>query len=610
MGEAITRYRNTSYPVSTLVAEIERGAIALPELQRPFVWSSTQVRNLFDSLYRGFPVGQIMFWETGANGQARQVGMNGKTAAPRLMLVDGQQRLTGLYAVITGRAVLNDEYRTQRIRLAFRPRDGSFEVATSYTDRDPEYLADVTELLGPDTSTLRVVKRFLARMEQTHGALAEEDAEALAAGLDRLSSLGQVSLSAVELDAAADEEEVADIFVRINSEGTSLNQGDFLLTLLSVWLPERRRELDVFARQARRPPEHKKPSPFNHHFRPQPDLLLRVAASVAFRRGRLKTVYQLLRGKDLESGEIRDELRDERLAQLADAQDAVLNVHNWHEFLRVLETAGFRSDSQISSEFAVAGSYGLWLIGKQQHVPPRLAENVIARWFLMAQMTGRYSGSAETRMERDLRLVSEPGGATGWVDALERTLALEMSEEFFAKRLPDDLDARSWRNRALAGYDAALVILDAPVLFSPTNERVRARLDPSVVSVRGVERHHLYPRAHLSQLHGITGQRLNSVANRPANAAWVDWIENINIAAAPPSVYWDAHTQRLSHDQLEEQMRLHALPAGWQNMAYDKFLDARRALMAEVVGDAYQRLVGQSPDDGATDPRHPAPQSR
>ena len=595
MAQAITRYRDTSYPLSTLVAEIERGAIALPELQRPFVWSSTQVRNLFDSLYRGFPVGQIMFWETGADGRARQVGVGGKTTAPRLMLVDGQQRLTGLYAVITGREVLDDEYRTRRIRLAFRPRDGSFAVATVATDRDPEYLDDVTELLAPGASTLRVVQRFLRRLDDAYDAVSEEEADALASSLDRLSALGQVSLSAVELDAAADEEEVADIFVRINSEGTSLDQGDFLLTLMSVWLPERRRELDEFARHARITPEDGRPSPFNHHFRPQPDLLLRVAASVAFRRGRLKTVYQLLRGKDLETSEIRDELREQRLGELTAAQDDALNLHHWHEFLRALETAGFRSSRQIGSELAISVAYALWLIGRQQQVPPRLAENLIARWFLMSQMTGRYSGSAETRIEQDLRLVTEAGGATGWVEALEGTLSLEMSEDFFAQRLPEALDARSWRNRALAGYDAALVILDAPALFSPTNERVRSRLDPSVVSVRGVERHHLFPRTYLSRLYGVTGQRLNSIANRPANAAWVDWIENTDISGAAPAEYWEQHIQRLNSDQVDEQMRLHALPEGWHQMSYEKFLDARRPLIADVVRDAYRKLVSQQP---------------
>lgn len=595
MPEAITKYRDTSYPLSTLVAEIDRGAIALPEIQRPFVWTNSQVRNLFDSLYRGFPVGQIMFWETGAHSGNRQVGTTQKRAAPRLLLVDGQQRLTGIYAVMTGVEVLDEVYRSRRIRLAFRPRDGRFAVATAATDRDPEYLPDVTELLGGDVPQRRLVRSFLERLGSAYGDLEEDTADQLGDALDRLGSLGQVQLSAVELDATADEEEVADIFVRINSEGTELDQGDFLLTLMSVWWNEGRRALDEFAKASQVPPQGNTPSPFNHHFRPQPDQLLRVSASVAFRRGRLKSVYQTLRGKDLDTGEITMHRREANFARLAEVQERVLDLHNWHEFVRVLETAGFRSNKQIGSQLAISVAYALWLIGRERGVERRTAENVTARWFLMSQITGRYSGSPETRIEQDLHSLSEGQDPDSWVAALERILELEFSEEFFTLRLPDELNARSWRNRALNGYDAALVILDAPVLFSPTDESVRARLDPSVVSVRGIERHHLFPRDHLATLHGVSGQKLNSIANRPANAAWVDWIENTDISNAPPADYWQAHAARLDPEQLAEQMRVHALPDGWHEMEYDKFLDARRPLMADVIHDAYQRLKSRLP---------------
>jgi hypothetical protein len=78
MPEALTQYRDTTYVLGTLVAEIGRGAVALPDIQRPFVWSGTQVRNLFDSLYRGFPVGQVMFWETGAQNDSRHIGVDAK----------------------------------------------------------------------------------------------------------------------------------------------------------------------------------------------------------------------------------------------------------------------------------------------------------------------------------------------------------------------------------------------------------------------------------------------------------------------------------------------------------------------------------------------------
>lgn len=598
MAEALTRYRDTNYPLATLVAEIARGAVALPDIQRPYVWKNRQVRDLFDSLYRGFPVGQVMFWETGADPSARQIGTDGKQAAPRLLIIDGQQRLTGVYAVLTGAQVVDERYQTRRIRLAFRPRDGQFAVADAATDRDHEYFSDITEVFAPGASTRRIVSDFLQDLAEARGvdAIPDEEADRLADAIDRLASIGHLPLDAVELDANLEEEEVADIFVRINSEGTRLEQADFILTLMSVWWDDGRRQLEDFARAATVPPASPGDrSPFNHHFTPGPDQMLRVSIAAAFRRARLKSTYQVLRGRDPETGERSDDLRQANFERLADAQARVLDLHNWHEYLRTIDTAGFRSGKQITSQFALIAAYATWLVGRLRGVLPRTLQNVIARWFFMSQATGRYSSSPETTLDRDLRLLDEADGAEGFVSALESALQLEMSEDYFTLRVPDDLDARSWRNRSLAAYEAALVILDAPVLFSPTGETVSSRLDPTVVATRGIERHHLFPKAWLRERYSVSGHGLNSLANRPANASWVDWIENTEISDRPPSAYFDEHASRLSDDQLDRQMHLHALPDGWHRMDYETFLEKRRMLMADVIREGYGMLRSRMP---------------
>src|SRR4051794_820272 len=98
---AITLFKDTTYSVSLLIESIGRGEVALPDIQRPFVWQASKVRDLLDSMYKGFPVGYLLFWETGAEPGARQIGGGTKDAVPRLLIVDGQQRLTSLYAVMT-----------------------------------------------------------------------------------------------------------------------------------------------------------------------------------------------------------------------------------------------------------------------------------------------------------------------------------------------------------------------------------------------------------------------------------------------------------------------------------------------------------------------------
>ncbi len=595
VADALTQYRDTSYPLATLVGEVGRGAIALPDIQRPFVWHNTQVRNLFDSLYRGFPIGQVMFWETGAELETRTIGTGPKNSVPRLVIVDGQQRLTAVYAVMTGTNVVDEKYRERELKLAFRPRDGRFDVPTAATKNDPDYVPDITELFQTSSSR-RTVNRFLERLEVARSnTLQDEEADRLAEAIDRLASVQQFPIQVVELNAGIDEESVADVFVRINSEGTELDQADFLLTLMSVWAPEGRKELELFAKSCTTPPASGTDrTAFNHHIQAGPDQLVRVTVAAAFGRGRLRSAYQVLRGKSADTGEASTEQRRENYAQLARAQKRVLDLHNWHEFLRAIEAAGFRSGKQVLSRFALLATYALWLEGRQRGVAARLRQNLISRWFFMSQVTGRYSGSSETQFDRDLRLLAESNGPEGWTSVLEEALALQMSEDFFRNRLTSNLDARSWRNRALNAYEASLVIHEAPMLFSPTGETVASRLDPQVVTVRGVERHHLFPKAWVRRTFGVSGHALNALADRPANASWVDWIENSEISDRPPTDYFNVHAARLTAEQLVKQTWLHALPDGWHEMDYDSFLGARRILMAEVIEQGYARLRDRS----------------
>lgn len=105
---AAALYRDTGSPLVGMIEDIRTGRIALPDIQRPFVWSPSKVRDLFDSMYRGYPIGTLMLWETGAEVGTRRIGSGESERAPQLLIVDGQQRLTSLYAVITGTRILTN----------------------------------------------------------------------------------------------------------------------------------------------------------------------------------------------------------------------------------------------------------------------------------------------------------------------------------------------------------------------------------------------------------------------------------------------------------------------------------------------------------------------
>src|SRR5262249_42016105 len=139
-------FENGQRSIASLISDIEREVIALPDLQRPFVWEDTKVRDLLDSLFVGFPVGTLVFWHTSDEKEARALGAERPGLRATTLVVDGQQRLTSLYTVMRGKQVVGKDGEARKVTIAFRPRDGRFEVADAAIRKDPEFLPDVTDL--------------------------------------------------------------------------------------------------------------------------------------------------------------------------------------------------------------------------------------------------------------------------------------------------------------------------------------------------------------------------------------------------------------------------------------------------------------------------------
>ena len=585
MGDATMMYRDTSYTVSHLIEQIEHNRLALPDIQRPFVWKKAKVRELFDSMYRGYPVGTLMFWETGAGVGTRQIGGGASDRVPQLLVVDGQQRLTSLYAVLTGEEILAKDFLRKRIRIAFNPTEERFEVTDAAIERDAQFIPDVTALWRPGFKSQ--IREFFTRLDKTYDEPpSHEQRDLLEERLDRVRDLRDFRFQVIELGANADEEQVAEIFVRINSEGVKLNQADFILTLMSVYWEKGRLELEEFAR-ACVDPAVTGHSPKNVFLNPSPDQLLRAAVGLAFRRGRLQTVYSLLRGKELDTGRISERRREEQFGTLADAQQHVLDLTNWHEFLKCLQHAGFRNHKMVSSNNAIIYTYTMWLVGRRDFgLDHKTLRSIIGRWFFMAHTTGRYTSSPESAIESDLNRISriEDGDGPAFCEELDRIVRSNFTGDYWDISLPNALDSTASRSPVLFAYWAALNILDAELLFSDV--RVKDLIDRGSAPRKGIERHHLFPKAHLKTKGITSGSKVNAIANM----AFVDWPENLEIGASDPAEYWPTMTANLSRERLERQRRLHALPQGWEQLDYETFLDRRRTRIAQVVKDGFTAL--------------------
>ena len=586
-NEQKTCFKRVDYDLAGLLTYIDIGDIGLPDIQRPFVWTNAKVRDLFDSMYRGFPVGYLLFWANGAVNGAKQIGLSEKQhQVPSLLIIDGQQRLTSLYAVFRGKEVLDENYQERKIEIAFRPRDGKFEVADIAIKRDPEYIPDISVIWASGKSSWGLVNDFLDKL-QTKQSLSSADKEEISHNLDRLFDLQRYPFTALEIAPTVEEEQVADIFVRINSEGVKLNQADFILTLLSVFWEDGRKELETFSRLSYFPPKPSDPpSPFNHFIQPGPDQLLRVCIAVGFYRGRLKSVYQVLRGKNLETGEFSPEEREIQFGRLQEVQTKALNLTYWHQFLNALVGAGFRSGELVSSQTAILYAYAFYLIGRTKHqVPEHVLQKLIGRWFYASTLSGRYSTAPESTMDGDLNRIKGLTTGDEFVTKLNGIIHDTLTPDFWNIALPNGLATSSARSPEMFAFLAAQNKLGAPVLFS--HKKISDLLDPTINSKKkATERHHLFPRGYLEKQR-ITDMKL---INQLANFALLEWPDNLAISDTPPAQYAPEIKKRFSNEAWDSMCIQHALPENWETLPYEEFLHKRRKLMAQVTKEGFESL--------------------
>jgi len=576
-------FKQVNYQLNTLIQNIDMGVIGLPDIQRPFKWPDTKVRDLFDSMYRGYPVGFLVFWANGNQDNVRVIGTDEKQKSPSLLIVDGQQRLTSLFAVIKGHEIVRENFIKDKIVISFNPLTETFIVPDAATKKSSEYIQNITEIWDPKTNIFTLANSFISEFQKKQ-PLSVEQITIIQNSLSQLKNLESYPFSALELAPSINEEAAADIFVKINSQGQVLNTADFILTLMSVYWDEGRDNLENFSRESKIPTNQV--SPFNYIIQPDPDQLLRCSVGYGFRRARLQNVYNILRGKNLETEEFSEELRDQQFEKLKSSQGLALDITTWHEFLKSLNMAGFLRGDIISSDNAVLFAYIFFLIGKHDYNLefPEL-KKLIAKWFFFTSITGRYTGSPETVMEGDLTKLRTITTKEDFVKTLENIIESVITPDFWGTTVPNNLATSSPRSPELFAYYASLVVLGAKGLFS--RSEVRDLIQAGLKSNKSpLEKHHLFPRAYLEKI-GILSQ---TERNQISNYALVEWSDNIEISDDPPTSYVPRYKSRFNEQEISTMYYWHALPENWENMEYQEFLSKRRLLIPQVIKEAFEKL--------------------
>lgn len=602
IGEKFTLLQ---YSVSGILGLIETEQFVIPEIQRPFVWKRSQVRDLIDSLYNGYPTGYIITWKN-PDVKTKDGGKsNGKH-----VLIDGQQRITALMAAIAGKEVLDEDFNLDRIKIAFNPlaTDNSkrFAVQDASHLKDKKWIPDISVVFDNSFDAFD----FTVEYCQANEGIKPNELNKV---INKLKGIANRQIGVIELDHSLEIDEVTEIFIRINSKGTALSQSDFVMSKMAADVEHGgntlRKTVDYFCHLAA------KPEFYTHMIRDKdfqlsqyadkikwlandyddiydPDYgdMLRVSFMHQFRRGKLADLVSLLSGRDFETKEYRDDIVESSYLKLDKGIQNFINEYNFNQFIMAIKGAGFISNKLLNSKMTLDFAFTLYLmLLNDPTIPNAQIKRYVQKWFVMSTLTSRYIGSPETVMDRDMRTIAEKG----FINFLSEVEASALSDTFWNVTLPQNLETSSVNSPAFNTFIAAQINLNCNSML------MNGTKIADLVTISG-DVHHIFPRAYLKS-NGIDNKLKY---NQVANYIYLDTQVNKAISDDAPYVYFSkAKNQCESKDivlgnisdkeLLESNLKENCIPANIDTMdalSYDSFLLERRKMMASLIEKYYKGL--------------------
>ena len=603
------KYNNYPLAISQILGLIEANDIAIPEIQRPFVWRKSQVRDLMDSLYKGYPTGYIIIWK---NPSVKL--KNGTLSEGKKVLIDGQQRITALMTAIAGKTIVFDDYSEGRVKIAFDPfaaisgnSDAElFAVQTPAHLKSKRWIPDIAELFKSDFGSFKFIQQYVSENP-------EMDAEVLNTIIDGLRNLQHCNIGVIELDASLDIDIVTDIFIRINSKGTALSQGDFVMSMIAAdelhGGNTLRKVIDYFSHLCKDGTFFGKIKEKDQAFAnsgylsklewlkddketvydPECDDVLRVAFMHRCKRAKLADLVAMLSGRDFETREFKEEIVESTYRDLETGVNNVINGYNFSQFMLAIRSAGFTSKKLVNSVMAIDFAYAVYLLLQEsKEVSVDEIKSLVQRWYVLSVLTGRYSASPESSFAKDIRAIGE-NGVRATLKAIEDAT---LSDNFWNIQLNQNLTYVSSINPTYQVFLAAQNFFKIDSLLShiPVGELVNL----------GGDIHHIFPKQYLVD-NGFDKHEYNQVANY----AYLDTPINIKIGKKAPMVYMNEALDAIKNDKdksyksiksMEEftkNLEDNCIPLDILNMDYTNyqaFLSARRIKMTELIRAYYYSL--------------------
>lgn len=591
------KYSIEQKTVENILGIIRNGEVAIPEIQRPFVWNGAQVRNLIDSLYNGYPAGYLIIWQN-----PNITLKDGSTSAGKKILIDGQQRVTALMTAIDGREVLLDDYSSKQIKIAFNPwaEEGAspFEVQTPVHLKDKKWISDISELFKTGFDDYEFIERYVERNPDV-------ERREINGKIKALQQIVHRQIGVIVLDADLGIDEVTEIFVRINSQGKALNEADFAMSKIAADSKfggnVLRKAIDYFCHLAVKPAFYSSvekdtdfmstdyaremkwlKDDYKEIYDPDYSDMLRVSLMHKFGRGKLKDLVSLLSGRDFSDRTFKETIMKESFEKLTEGVHNFIGEYNTKQFVQAIESAGFISPKLLRSQMPLDFAYTLYLLlqdnGGKWGVQKTEIKSIVRKWFVFSILTGRYSGSPESKMDRDLRGITDKG-IRAYFDDVQ---AAELGDAFWNVNLVQMLETSSNAHPSFNVYLAAQVFFNDKSLLSTT---------PVSCLVDNGDVHHIFPKDFLKK-----GSFSKSQYNQVANYTYLETPVNIAIGNAPPNEYIPQYSasQQWDKTELAENLKTNCIPLEIVDMTISdyetKFLPARRKMMAEKIHKYYEAL--------------------
>lgn len=598
----MTKFEVNNVSINTILGYVNGGTIAIPEIQRPFVWKSIQVRDLIDSLYQGYPVGYIITWKS------PDVKLkDGTKSEGKQILIDGQQRITALTASLLGQEVLDDNYRKKRIKIAFNILTEEFQTSNPAIEKQEEWISDISEFMKDgNINIFDFISNYSQKFEINPNLVNDR--------INKLLSIKNILIGRIELFSTLSIEEVTEIFVRINSKGVVLSQADFAMSKISVNEEyhgnDIRKAIDYFCHFAKTPADFENIRNNDINFSskeifkkilwikdkneelylPSYTDVLRVAFTYKFKRGKLQDLVSLLSGRDFETREYREDIIADSYSKLYAGVREFINQYNFQNYVMILKSAGIIDDSLVRSQNVLNFGYILFLLLREKNISPDKIQTSVRRWVIMSILTQRYTSSPESMFDYDIRKLND---AMNVIEYINEEINREMSDTFWDSILVERFNTPITSSPYWKTYIISQIKLgDKGFLSKDIDVR-------TLVEERG-DVHHIFPKDYLIKNGYSSKQQYNQIAN----LAMLQTEINIQISNKAPNDYMNSIINQCNGSEnkygainniedLKQNMKDNCIPKNFIQMNYfnyDEFLKERRILMANKLKEYFKML--------------------